>query len=95
MIFFCLFSESFLETYSSSVLVFRGLSMIFLKVQFLVERKANFTIEQLKCKGHKKCDRLRLLKIYLSIYYRSSIYLNASVTILPFQSFSNLLFLHV
>ena len=29
---------------------------------FFVQRKANFTIEQQKCKGHKKRDRLLISK---------------------------------
>ena len=64
MIFFVFFQEN-LKICSGSNLTYRGLTFDFFlfSVHFLFKRQANSTIEQLKCEGHKKRDRLLISKV--------------------------------
>ena len=51
-----------------SFLIFRGLTCVFFRVQCIsiVVKKANSTIEQQKCKGHEKRDRLPISKMEIN-----------------------------
>ena len=57
------FSGKSLKICSRSILIFRGLICDFFRFNSLVKKKANSTIQQQKCKDHKKRVRLLILKI--------------------------------